>query len=68
MWLQGSMETALLLVWVASALTCSWLAARKGFRVRDWFWLGCGLGFLALIILLVQPARELDGASGSDPR
>ena len=61
-------ETTFVLCWLACALTCAWLAARKGYRTRDWFWLGCGLGFIALLLLLFQPTRDSLDASDPDPR
>lgn len=60
-------STSWLLFLLASGLTSAWMAARKGYSARVWFWLGALLGVVALGVLARQPVRvrsfERDDAS-----
>jgi hypothetical protein len=51
-------STSWLLFMVASGASTAWLAQRKGYRARSWFWLGALLGAIALLVLLLQPSRR----------
>ena len=53
--------TGLCLLLLTSGFFTAWLAARKGYSPRSWFWLGALLGLIAWAILFLQPHQdELD--------
>ena len=48
----------LLYIWLASAIICSYLSARKGFGERPGLATGMLLSAIGIIIWLVVPARD----------
>ena len=65
----GAEALWLLYVWLASAIICSYLSARKGFGERPGLATGMLLSAIGIIIWLVVPARDdstwrRDGALG----
>lgn len=50
--------TFYLLLMLTFAFTSAFLAERKGRDHRTWFVLGALLGFVSLVILLVQPGAQ----------
>jgi hypothetical protein len=61
------MSTAWLLFFVASGLSTAWLAARKGYAPRTWFWLGAALGLVAFGVLARQPRRPREADHAREP-
>jgi hypothetical protein len=53
----GSKALLLLYIWLASAILCSYLSARKGFGERPGLATGMLLSLLGVIVWLVVPAR-----------
>ncbi|MBL51808.1 MAG: hypothetical protein CMG57_07620 [Candidatus Marinimicrobia bacterium] len=39
------------------AFLTAYIASKKNYKVRSWFWLGFLLGFIAMGILLLQPSK-----------
>lgn len=54
------MSTTFLLLMLAGGSTSGWLAARKGYKPRTWFWLGALLGLVALTVLILEPPVARD--------
>jgi len=54
----GAKALWLLYVWLASAILCSWLSARKGFGERPGLATGMLLSAIGIIIWLVVPAKD----------
>ncbi len=52
--------TAVILYSIFFALLTALIASRKGYKIRDWFWLGLFLGIIATGIILFQPKKERD--------
>lgn len=46
---------------------CAFLADRKGYEPRTWFWLGILLGVIAMLILSFQPDKTEGGLDASNP-
>jgi cytochrome c biogenesis protein CcdA len=45
------------------AFLTAYIASKKNYKTRSWFWLGFLLGFIATGILLFQPKKD-----GKSPR
>jgi 4-amino-4-deoxy-L-arabinose transferase-like glycosyltransferase len=60
-------STSWLLFFLASGLTTAWLAERKGYAPRVWFWLGALLGLIAIGVLARQPVRAREERNASEP-
>ena len=39
------------------AFLTAYIASKKNYKIRSWFWLGFLLGFIATGILLLQPSK-----------
>jgi len=39
------------------AFLTAYIASKKNYKIRNWFWLGFLLGFIATGILLFQPTK-----------
>ena len=61
------MEVVLATPWFSSAFFCSWLAAEKHRPTVQWFLVGADFGVVALLALIVAPARPADPVSRKDP-
>jgi len=40
------------------AFLTAYIASKKNYKIRNWFWLGFLLGFIATGILLFQPKKD----------
>jgi cytochrome c biogenesis protein CcdA len=40
------------------AFLTAYIASKKNYKIRSWFWLGFLLGFIATGILLFQPKKD----------
>ena len=45
---------------------CAFVADRKGYEARTWFWLGVLLGIIAMLILIFQPDKTEGGLGASN--
>ncbi len=52
--------TGIILYSLFFAFLTALIASRKGYNIRDWFWLGLFLGIVATGILLFQPKKLKD--------
>jgi hypothetical protein len=53
----GAKALYFLLIWLASAITASWLSDRKGYGEKPGLATGLLLSFIGVIVWLVWPAR-----------
>jgi len=49
-----------LIYMISSAFLASWLADKKGYKERIWFWVGFFLGIMAILTLGLAPNKETE--------
>ena len=59
--------TGLIVYMLLFGFMCAFLADRKGYDPRTWFWLGILLGAIALLILYIQDNKMEADLDVSDP-
>jgi biotin transporter BioY len=47
----------MLLVWIAAAALCGWLASRKGRNVGAWVVIGLLTGVIGVVVIAALPAQ-----------